>query len=126
NAEKAFAAAREGQKQACIEADLAGRDLVRAQGLAGEKILSEELLDQARSRGDASDAACEAGRARTSQLEAQIATVRAELAKTVVRAPFDGVVAELSLERGEWITPSPPGIPMPAVLDILDPDAIYI
>jgi len=44
----------------------------------------------------------------------------------VIRAPFDGVVAEVSLERGEWITPSPPGIPMPAVLDILDPDAIYV
>jgi len=32
----------------------------------------------------------------------------------------------VSLERGEWITPSPPGIPMPAVLDILDPDSIYV
>ena len=43
----------------------------------------------------------------------------------MVRAP-DGIVAEVSLERGEWITPSPPGILMPAVLDILDPDSIYV
>lgn len=126
NAERAFAAAREGEKQACIEAELAGRDLSRAEGLAREKIVSDELLDQARSRRDATRAACEAARARTGQLDSQIATARAELAKTVVRAPFDGVVAEMSLERGEWITPSPPGIPMPAVIDILDPEAIYV
>jgi HlyD family secretion protein len=126
NAERAHTAAREGQKQACIEADLAQRDLVRAEGLAREKIVSEELLDTARSRRDASAAACVTGRARADQLDAQIATARAELAKTVVRAPFDGIVADVSLERGEWITPSPPGIPMPAVLDILDPDAIYV
>lgn len=126
NAERAFTAAREGQKQACIEAELAQRDLARAEGLAREKILSDEMLDQSRSRRDASRAACDTGRARTAQLDAQIATARAELAKTIVRAPFDGIVAELSLERGEWITPSPPGIPMPAVLDILDPDAIYV
>jgi len=66
NAERAFDAAREGQKQACIEAELAQRDLARAEGLAREKILSDELLDQARSRRDASAAACTAGRARTS------------------------------------------------------------
>src|SRR5262245_51642864 len=126
NAERAFAAARETQKQACVEAELAQRDLARAEGLAREKILSEDLLDQARSRRDGSAAACEAARARAGQLDSQIAAARAELAKTVIRAPFDGVVAEVSLERGEWITPSPPGIPMPAVLDILDPDAIYV
>lgn len=126
NAERAFAAAKEAQKQACIEAELAQRDLARAEGLAREKIVSDELIDQARSRRDASAAACESARARTGQLDSQIAAARAELAKTVVRAPFDGVVAELSLERGEWITPSPPGIPMPAVIDVLDPDAIYV
>src|SRR5262245_39682510 len=126
NAERAFAAAGEAQKQACIEADLAQRDLARAEGLAREKIVSDELIDQARSRRDANAAACEAARARTGQLDSQIAAARAELAKTVVRAPFDGVVAELGLERGEWITPSPPGIPMPAVIDILDPEAIYV
>ena len=126
NAERAFDAAREGDKQACIEAELAARDLARAEGLAREKILSDEMLDQARSRRDASRAACEAARARTRQLDSQIAAARAELAKTVIRAPFAGIVAEVSLERGEWITPSPPGIPMPAVLDILDPDAIYV
>ncbi len=46
--------------------------------------------------------------------------------KTVLRAPFDGVVAELTTEVGEWASPSPPALPIPPVVDILDPDTIYI
>jgi HlyD family secretion protein len=36
------------------------------------------------------------------------------------------VVAEVRAEVGEWITPSPPGIQIPAVFDLIDPEAIYI
>jgi HlyD family secretion protein len=44
----------------------------------------------------------------------------------VLRAPFDGVVADLRTEVGEFITPSPPGLPIPPVLELIDPDAIYV
>jgi len=126
NAERALEAAKEGESQACLESGLAERDLVRAEGLSRDRIVSEELLDQARSRRDVARASCQAARARVRQLASQVEVAAAELRKTVVRAPFDGVVAEVSIERGEWVTPSPPGMPMPAVLDLLDPDAIYV
>jgi len=29
-------------------------------------------------------------------------------------------------EVGEYITPSPPGLPIPAVLDLIDPSSIYV
>lgn len=125
-ADRALQGARDESRQACLALDLAERDLTRAEGLARGQILSEESLDQARNRRDVEKAACAASRARIDQLLAQLETVRAELAKTILRAPFDGVVAELTLERGEWVTPSPPGIPMPAVIDLIDPDAIYV
>ncbi len=48
------------------------------------------------------------------------------MAKTRLLAPFDGVVAELKVELGEWIMPSPPGLPMPSVVDLIDPAAIYV
>ena len=51
---------------------------------------------------------------------------KVELSKTVLHAPFDGIVTEVSAEVGEWITPSPPGMPIPPVIEVLDPDAIYI
>ncbi len=51
---------------------------------------------------------------------------RSYLAQCVLRAPFDGIVAELAVEVGEWTTPSPPAVPVPPVLDVLDPASIYI
>jgi HlyD family secretion protein len=48
------------------------------------------------------------------------------LGKTVLRAPFNGVVADVTTEVGEWITPSPPGLPIPPVIVLLDPNAIYV
>ena len=126
NAGRAVEAGQESEKEACLAADLAGRDLSRAEALAREEIVSAELLDQARSRRDVSRAACDAARARVRQLESQLQVAQAELGKTVVRAPFDGVVAEMDTELGEWVTPSPPGIPMPALLDLIDTESIYV
>jgi HlyD family secretion protein len=57
---------------------------------------------------------------------AAVGVARAELAKTVLKAPFDGIVAEVSTEVGEWTTPSPPALPVPPVIDILDPASIYV
>ena len=35
-------------------------------------------------------------------------------------------MAELSTELGEYITPSPPGLPIPPVIDLLDPASVYV
>jgi HlyD family secretion protein len=55
-----------------------------------------------------------------------VALADANLDKTVLRAPFDGVVADLKAELGEWVSPSPPALPIPPVYDIIDPSSIYI
>ena len=36
------------------------------------------------------------------------------------------MIAELTAEVGEWITPSPPLLIAPAVLDIIDPTSLYV
>ena len=41
-------------------------------------------------------------------------------------APFDGVVVELNGEVGEIATPSPPGIPTPPAIDLVEYGCIYI
>jgi HlyD family secretion protein len=51
---------------------------------------------------------------------------RTALAKRTVTAPFDGVLAELSTEVGEWVTPAPPAVPVPPVLDLVDPTSIHL
>jgi len=44
----------------------------------------------------------------------------------VLRAPFDGVVAKLNGEVGEFTMPSPPGIPTPPVIDLIDDRCLYV
>jgi HlyD family secretion protein len=50
----------------------------------------------------------------------------AERDRTLLRAPFPGVVAEVNGELGEFITPSPPGIPTPPAVDLIDDSCLYI
>jgi HlyD family secretion protein len=57
---------------------------------------------------------------------ARLKVSRATLARTVLRAPFDGVVAEINGELGEYVTPSPVGIPTPPAVDLIDGSCLYI
>ncbi|HJQ84632.1 MAG TPA: efflux RND transporter periplasmic adaptor subunit, partial [Candidatus Binatia bacterium] len=85
-----------------------------------------DLLDQVESAARTAAAACEAGRATEERAAAAIEVAARELEHTVLRSPFDGVIADLSIEVGEWTTPSPPVIQVPAVIDVIDPSSIYV
>lgn len=124
--ERSTEAARALESEACDAADQAQRDLERNEALAKQAIVSEAILDQVRSRRDATRSACEGAKARARQADAAVRLARVQRSKTELRAPFDGVVAEISTEVGEWITPSPPGLPIPPVIELIDPDAIYV
>jgi len=124
--ERALQAAEATEREACLARDQTELDLARYLELQRDNIVSQELLDQVRNRRDIAMANCEAARARVQQAFAAVKLSKVNLAKTVLRAPFDGVVTEVSTELGEWITPSPPGVPIPPVMEIMDPEAIYI
>lgn len=114
------------RERACITAERAGRELGRGRALAIDELLSADTLDQLESSKAAADAACGAARANAARAAAAVSVSRTELDKLTLRAPFSGIVAEISIEVGEWTTPSPPTMPVPAVLDVLDPNSIYI
>ena len=59
----------------------------------------------------------EAGEGRVAQLEADVARYRDEVERTVVRAPFDGVVVAEHTAVGEWLSA---GDPVVEVMDIGD------
>jgi HlyD family secretion protein len=122
--EAAAAAARRGE--ACLGAERAQRELVRNRGLVQGGFISADLLDRVESAAQAAAAACDAAQAGEQSARAGAELARHELAKTVLRAPFDGIVAEVGIEVGEWTTPSPPALPVPPVIDILDPTSIYV
>jgi HlyD family secretion protein len=109
-----------------LAAQLAQREWVRAEALAKDSIVSRQDLDARESRRDQALSAAEAASAALEQAHAQRQLARASLALTRIHAPFAGVLADRSTEVGEWITPSPPGVPIPPVLDLLDPATLYI
>jgi len=121
---RALEAAQAAEREACLARDQAQRDLERYLQLG--EIVSQELLDQFRSRRDTTVARCEAMGAEVLKARSAETLAKVELSKTVLHAPFDGIVTTVSTEIGEWITPSPPGVPIPPVIELLDPDAIYI
>jgi HlyD family secretion protein len=125
-AARALEAARAVAEEARLDAGQAGREWQRVQELARNQVVSETALDLARTRALTTQAAVVAAEARIQQAEASLETARATLAKTVITAPFDGVVLDVTTEVGEWISPSPPGVPIPPVLDLIDPDALYV
>src|SRR5262245_21372949 len=127
-AEQDLETARANSKEACVAAELAGRDLKRLQELerTDDSIVSKEMLDRGQSQNDSATARCQAGRTAIQRAQAAVELARANWNKAVLRAPFDGVVADLKAEVGEWVSPSPPALPIPPVLDIIDPSSIYV
>lgn len=113
-------------EEACLAAALAETELQRAAELNEGGVVSQQIVDARRSERDRSRAACRAARARLEQAHAQQRLARAELDRTVLHAPFDGVVAELGTELGEWVTPAPPGVPIPPIMDLIDRSSAYI
>jgi HlyD family secretion protein len=119
--------ASEAERQrACLAAQRAARERSRSAKLAADGIVSTDLFDQLKSQADTAAAACRAAEANAERARAAIGVARTQLSKTVLRAPFDGIVADVAIEVGEWTTPSPPAIPVPPVLDLIDPSSIYV
>src|SRR5688572_18766091 len=119
-------AARAEGERSCAAAERAKRELERNRQLAADGILSSDLLDRLDPMAREAASACTAAKARQGSAQAGADMVGRGLDKRTLRAPFDGIVAEVSIEVGEWATPSPPGLPMPPVIDILDPTSIYL
>jgi len=114
------------RNEACLRAERAVRERDRQQRLADDAIISEDLLDQAVTAAETSAAACAAAKAAVGSAAGQVTLAEAQLRKTLLRAPFAAVVADVWIEVGEWATPSPPALPVPPVLDLIDPSSIYV
>lgn len=119
-------AAKARAKATCAEADVAAREARRARQLLKDKLTSEEQADAAITRAKSRRAQCEASNAEASVSAAQLKLADANLEKTRLRAPFSGIVAEITGELNEYTTPSPPGIPTPPAIDLIDNTCYYV
>ncbi|MEQ8662323.1 MAG: efflux RND transporter periplasmic adaptor subunit, partial [Gammaproteobacteria bacterium] len=119
-------AARARAEQACALATGARREADRLARLRAKQLVAEELADEAQTRADSQQAACAAALASTRVSAARISLATAAIERTRLRAPFAGVVAEVDVKLGEFLTPSPPGIATPPAIDLIDQRCIYI
>jgi HlyD family secretion protein len=113
-------------REACLVADTARRNAERTRALRDKGFVSEERVDQAESEARARQAGCDSARAQVQEAGARISASRADTSRTVVKAPFDGIVAEVNGEVGEYLTPSPPGIPTLPAVDLIDDSCLYV
>jgi HlyD family secretion protein len=124
-AEQQRAASTATANAVCYTAEVARREADRLSRMA-KGITSEERIDQAETSAKARQADCEAARAQAGVSQARVGVNAANLQRTRLQAPFDGVVAEVHGELGEFVTPSPPGIPTLPVVDLLDDSCFYV
>jgi HlyD family secretion protein len=125
-AESELRASEARREQACIVAERAAREAQRQDRLGNQGLASEEAIDNAESEALAQGAVCSAARAAVDVSRASLEVAQAALDQTQLRAPFPGVVAEVNGEVGEFVTPSPVGIPTPPAVDLMDISCLYV
>ncbi len=113
-------------KEACVQADVAKREANRLTQLRKKDLTSVESVDQLVGQAKAKRAGCEAAKATIKVNESRVAVAQAVLDRTRLTAPFDGAIAEVNGELGEYVTPSPVGIPTPPAIDLIDNSCIYV
>jgi len=112
--------------EACTMAANARREAERIADLRKRGFVSESAEDGARTNADTKEAACATAKADVRQSEARLAATRVEPGRIVLIAPFDGTVAKIVGEVGEYSTPSPPGVPTPPAIDLIDDSCLYV
>lgn len=120
-------ASQASSEQACQLAGGAEREAARLSRLQQHKqIVSEEQVDKSVTGSKSQRAGCRAATLAVEVAEAQLAVAEAAVRRTLVLAPFDGTVAEVNAELGEFVTPSPPGIPTLPPIDLLDVSCLTV
>ncbi|PLX73603.1 MAG: efflux RND transporter periplasmic adaptor subunit [Azoarcus sp.] len=113
-------------QEACALADNAEREAERQAALVKRGFVSASVEDKARTEARARRSACATARADVATVEAQMAATEIDRQRTVLTAPFDGTVAKITGELGEYATPSPPGVPTPPAIDLIDESCLYV
>jgi len=113
-------------EEVCAVAEQSGKEAARARQLRERGFISPEGLERAEADAKAKHASCKAARSEIEQARSRIAVAQAGLRRMVLRAPFDGIVADISGELGEYATPSPPGILTLPAIDLIDDRCLFV
>ena len=112
--------------EACLVAVNAEKEAKRQAELREKGFVSIGKEESARTEAEARRASCNTAKADVAQAEAKLKATRVEQGRVALYAPFDGTVAKIVGELGEYSTPSPPGVPTPPAIDLIDDSCLYV
>ena len=118
--------ARKRVTEVCTMAVNAEHEADRQGSLRQQGFVSGSREEQARAEAQARRAGCDAAKADVTQAQARVNATQVEQKRTVLYAPFAGTVAKIVGEVGEYSTPSPPGVPTPPAIDLIDDTCLYV
>ena len=96
--EKQLAAIRSSFEQVLIEHEKAVLDLKRMEDLRRQDSIAEQMYDDHKFKVKGLEK-------KAASLEADVERIEAELDKKIIKAPFNGVVIDRAVDRGEWLSP---------------------
>ncbi len=126
HAKNAISAAKDHAAAICLQANMARRKADRSKKLRNSKVISQEEYDQSITEAQMQSAECKATQANVKVATSDLGVTRARLKRTILYAPFDGVIAQINGELNEYVTPSPPGILTPTIVDLIEPGCFYV
>ncbi len=113
-------------REVCSMAEAAQRDAERSKELREKGFISSQQLDRTLTDAQSRQAACDGAHSDIEQSKSRIEVAQSSLERMVLRAPFAGIVADISGELGEFATPSPPGIPTLPAIDLIDDSCMFV
>ncbi len=125
-AQSQIALAERRVAEACVVAANAEREAERQEKLRAQGFVSIGKEEAARTEAEARRASCNTAKADVASAQAKFQATRVEQGRTALYAPFDGIVAKIVGELGEYSTPSPPGVPTPPAIDLIDDTCLYV
>jgi HlyD family secretion protein len=109
-----------------LQAEIASREAERMQQLVRDNAVSDQDADKAITEAKGRQAAYEAAAIEVFTNRARLQVINANLERTMLVAPFAGIIAKINGELNEYVTPSPPGIPTPPTIELLDTSCFYV
>ncbi|NVK25988.1 MAG: efflux RND transporter periplasmic adaptor subunit [Gammaproteobacteria bacterium] len=114
------------QQEVCLQSNYAANEARRQTELDKQKLTTQHSVDQAITNKESSAMACSQAKVMVKQAKAAVNMQDAILQQTQLVAPFDGIIAEINGEIGEYVTPSPPGVPTPPAVDLINTECLYV
>jgi HlyD family secretion protein len=125
-AESQIKVAKARASTASLQAKIARREADRMEQLIRDNAISDQDADKVFTEAKVKEASYDAAVTEVQASQSRLGVIKAQLDRTRLLAPFDGIVAKINGELNEYVTPSPPGIPTPPPIEFLDTSCFYV